>query len=113
MNRQNHNNSEQSANNQSNGSSLQNSNYETPNTDSQSPGRSTDDSDYYKIFLEQLLDLVCNEDQETVARLVSVIRSGASHQDILAAISQVQSVNSHVEENGNMAPSDQEEHGGS
>ncbi|KAE8166367.1 hypothetical protein BDV40DRAFT_285455 [Aspergillus tamarii] len=88
----------QSSNNQSS-DSAQVSSYETPNTDPLL-SRYAEDSDYYRSFLEQLLDLVCNEDQETVTRLVTIIRSGASQREILAAISQMQNGNNHFRENG-------------
>ncbi|KAE8134647.1 hypothetical protein BDV38DRAFT_156174 [Aspergillus pseudotamarii] len=119
MNRQNIHNSEQSSNGRSSNNessnnsssnnhssnnqssdSAQASSYETPNTDPLLLTRYAEDSDYYRSFLEQLLDLVCNEDQETVARLVTIIRSGASQREILAAISQMQNGNNHSRENG-------------
>ncbi|PLB39729.1 uncharacterized protein BDW47DRAFT_124403 [Aspergillus candidus] len=50
--------------------------------------RSLEDLEYYRVFLEQLLSLVCHGDQATVARMVSLIRSGASQQEIFAALSQ-------------------------
>ncbi|KAB8268035.1 hypothetical protein BDV30DRAFT_231039 [Aspergillus minisclerotigenes] len=83
-----------SSNNQSS-DSAQVSSYETPNTDPLLLTRYAEDSDYYRSFLEQLLDLVCNRDQETVARLVSIIRSGASQREILAVISEMQNGNNH------------------
>ncbi|KAE8376099.1 hypothetical protein BDV26DRAFT_294423 [Aspergillus bertholletiae] len=85
-------------NNHQSNDSTQVSSYETPGTDPLSIY--TEDSDYYRSFLEQLLDLVCNEDQETVARLVAIIRSGASQPEILAAISQMQNGNNHFRGNG-------------
>ncbi|KAE8309304.1 hypothetical protein BDV41DRAFT_437696 [Aspergillus transmontanensis] len=88
-----------SSNNQSS-DSTQVSSYETPNTDPLLLTRYAEDSDYYRSFLEQLLDLVCNEDQETVARLVSIIRSGASQREILAVISEMQNGNNRFGENG-------------
>ncbi|KAB8230609.1 hypothetical protein ETB97_010800 [Aspergillus alliaceus] len=102
----------ESSNNQSNENSAGDSNYETPNTDPQLLSRHAEESEYYRSFLEQLLDLVFNEDQETVARLVSIIRSGASQQEILAVMSQVQNGNTgHVGENGLMTLDDQAKHG--
>ncbi|KJK63493.1 hypothetical protein P875_00065061 [Aspergillus parasiticus SU-1] len=88
-----------SSNNQSS-DSTQGSSYETPNTDPLLLTRYAEDSDYYRSFLEQLLDLVCNEDQETVSRLVSIIRSGASQREILAVISEMQNGNNRFGENG-------------
>ncbi|KAB8263795.1 hypothetical protein BDV32DRAFT_146097 [Aspergillus pseudonomiae] len=93
-----------SSNNQSS-DSYQASSYETPNTDPQLQTSFAEDSDYYRNFLEQLLDLVCNEDQETVARLVSIIRSGASQREILAVISQMQNGNNHLGGNGGVMES--------
>ncbi|GMF67297.1 unnamed protein product [Aspergillus oryzae] len=87
-----------SSNNQSSDSARV-SGYETPNTDPLFT-RYAEDSDYYRSFVEKLLDLVCNEDQETVARLVSIIRSGASQREILAVISEMQNGNNHFGENG-------------
>jgi Mg2+/Co2+ transporter CorC len=43
-------------------------------------------TEYYRSFLEQLLDVVCNGEEETVSEVISVIRSGASHDEILAAM---------------------------
>ncbi|KAE8360361.1 hypothetical protein BDV27DRAFT_148783 [Aspergillus caelatus] len=109
MNRQNIHNSEQSSNNHSSNSHISNnqssdsaqvSGYATPNTDPLLHTIYAEDSDYYRSFLEQLLDLVCNEDQETVARLVTIIRSGASQREILAAVSQMQNGNNHFRDNG-------------
>ncbi|KNG88367.1 hypothetical protein ANOM_003339 [Aspergillus nomiae NRRL 13137] len=93
-----------SSNNQSS-DSYQVSSYETPNTDPLLQTSFAEDSDYYRSFLEQLLDLVCNEDQETVARLVSIIRSGASQREILAVISQMQNGNNHLGGNGGVTES--------
>lgn len=59
---------------------------------------------YYKNFLEQLLDLVRNNDQADVSRMVSVIRSGASHEEILDAISVVQDESNNTGQNGHAGP---------
>ncbi|PKY02960.1 hypothetical protein P168DRAFT_319505 [Aspergillus campestris IBT 28561] len=68
-------------------------------TDQSQPSeRSLEDLEYYRVFLEQLLSLVCHGDQATVARMVSIIRSGASQQEIFAALSQ---------ESGGAGPHDQ------
>ncbi|OGM46276.1 hypothetical protein ABOM_005314 [Aspergillus bombycis] len=94
----NHSSNNHNSNNQSS-DSYEVSSYETPNTDPLLHTSYAEDSDYYRTFLEQLLDLVCNEDQETVARLVSIIRSGASQREILAVISQMQNGNNHFGDN--------------
>ncbi|KAE8349090.1 hypothetical protein BDV28DRAFT_152216 [Aspergillus coremiiformis] len=115
MDPQNNNTSEQSSNNhpdhQSNESSTEASTYDTSSTDPFLLSRQSEDSDYYRNFLEQLLDLVCSENQEIVTQLVSIIRSGASQNEILAAISGLQNEdNPTTEENGTMAPDDQGKH---
>ncbi|KAE8382898.1 hypothetical protein BDV26DRAFT_252871 [Aspergillus bertholletiae] len=61
-------------------------NQESPTTNPQSPVSAAEYVDYYSGFLNQLLDLIRNEDQETVAQIVGLIRSGASQEDILVAI---------------------------
>ena len=58
--------------------------------------RTSDDPDsriqdrvqYYQSFLQQFLGVVGSSDEATVARIVSLIRSGASQQEILTALSQ-------------------------
>ncbi|KAI9926676.1 hypothetical protein MW887_003769 [Aspergillus wentii] len=68
----------------------QSSGYQTVSATSRVPdGLGHDELQYYRSFLNQLLDLVCNGDQDTVNQMVNVIRSGASHEDILAAMSRV------------------------
>ncbi|KAF7593996.1 hypothetical protein BBP40_010393 [Aspergillus hancockii] len=103
----NNHNSEQS---QSNNHSPQDLNYETPNTEPQTFDMTSEDPEYYRSFLAQLLDLVYNEDQATVDRLISTIRSGASQEDILAFIAQMHNGNTHVGEDGAVAPIDQDKH---
>lgn len=44
---------------------------------------------YYHSFLEKLLGLIATGENETVSRVVSVIRSGASHREILNMIEEV------------------------
>lgn len=43
---------------------------------------------YYHSFLSKLLDLISRGEEEEVSRIVSVIRSGASHRQILDIIDQ-------------------------
>ncbi|PLN74720.1 hypothetical protein BDW42DRAFT_54317 [Aspergillus taichungensis] len=69
-----------------------------PTDQSQPSERSIEGLEYYRVFLEQLLNLVCHGDQATVARMVSIIRSGASQQEIFAALSR---------ESGGAGPHDQ------
>ncbi|PLB50434.1 hypothetical protein P170DRAFT_473989 [Aspergillus steynii IBT 23096] len=73
--------------------------------------RLAEDPEYYKNFLEQLLDLVRNNNQADIARMVSVIRSGASHEEILAAISVVQGESNHAGQNGHAEAYDQNKEG--
>ncbi|PWY67274.1 hypothetical protein BO94DRAFT_570080 [Aspergillus sclerotioniger CBS 115572] len=61
---------------------------EPSNSPSQTPDRLAEDLVYYRSFLEQLLGLVRNGDQETVNRMVSIIRADASHQEILTVLSE-------------------------
>lgn len=42
----------------------------------------------YQSFLNKLLDLISTGDEESVSRVISVIRSGASHIQILDTIDQ-------------------------
>ena len=50
-------------------------------------GRNPEEVEYYRTFLDQLLGVVRDGNQATVERVLSVIRSGASHQEIFAAMS--------------------------
>lgn len=59
-----------------------------PDDSSQTSDRLAEELVYYRSFLEQLLGLVRNGDQDTVNQMVSMIRSDASHQQILAALSE-------------------------
>lgn len=43
---------------------------------------------HYNFFLEQLLGLISSSDEESVWRVISVIRSGGSHRQILDIIEQ-------------------------
>ncbi|PYH94123.1 hypothetical protein BO71DRAFT_326121, partial [Aspergillus ellipticus CBS 707.79] len=63
---------------------------------SQVPDQLTEDLNYYRGFLEQLLALVRNGDQATVNQMVSTIRSDASHQEILTLLSQASGDNGQV-----------------
>ena len=58
-----------------------------------SDGRTPEQLEYYRAFLDQLLGVVRDGNPATVERVLSVIRSGASHQEIFAAMSQVLQVN--------------------
>lgn len=53
------------------------------------------DTEYYRSFVGQLLDVVGSQDDATVSRMIELIRSGASQQDIWTALSQYS-----AEENG-------------
>lgn len=44
------------------------------------------DRAYYHFFLSKLLELISHGEEEEVSRIVSVIRSGASHRQILDII---------------------------
>jgi hypothetical protein len=43
---------------------------------------------HYNFFLEQLLGLISRGEEESVSRVISVIRSGGSHRQILDIIEQ-------------------------
>ncbi|KAJ5717994.1 hypothetical protein N7488_003640 [Penicillium malachiteum] len=43
---------------------------------------------YYNSLLQKLLDLIAHGDEASVARVISTIRSGASHDQILEIIDQ-------------------------
>ncbi|KAJ6008018.1 hypothetical protein N7540_011994 [Penicillium herquei] len=43
---------------------------------------------YYNSLLQKLLDLIAHGDEASVARVISTIRSGASHDQILELIDQ-------------------------
>ncbi|OJJ75477.1 hypothetical protein ASPBRDRAFT_370536 [Aspergillus brasiliensis CBS 101740] len=68
--------------------SSQSARLEPPDDSSQTSDRLAEELVYYRSFLEQLLGLVRNGDQDTVNQMVSMIRSDASHQQILAALSE-------------------------
>lgn len=51
------------------------------------PGR---DLHYYRTFLEDLVAVVRDHDADTVSRIVNLIRSGASNEEIYIAIRQLQ-----------------------
>lgn len=44
---------------------------------------------YYRGLLERLLDLVAHGDEQAVSRMISVIRSGASHDAILTTLAEL------------------------
>ncbi|KAJ6141637.1 hypothetical protein N7470_010027 [Penicillium chermesinum] len=44
---------------------------------------------YYHAFLNKLLNVISKGDDESIARVISVIRSGASYTEILDVIDQV------------------------
>ena len=58
-----------------------------------SGGRTPEELEYYRAFLDQLLGVVRDGNPATVERVLSVIRSGASHQEISAAMSEALEVN--------------------
>ncbi|RAL05104.1 uncharacterized protein BO80DRAFT_177066 [Aspergillus ibericus CBS 121593] len=68
--------------------SSQSAGLEPSNPPSQTSDRLAEELVYYRSFLEQLLGFVRNGDQEVVNRMVSIIRSDASHQEILTALSE-------------------------
>ncbi|KAF9883209.1 hypothetical protein FE257_003866 [Aspergillus nanangensis] len=72
----------------------------TSSTSSQAIDAQGESVEYYRTFLERLLHLVCNGDQATVSQLIAVIRSGASHERILSAISQVQELHDRLNPDG-------------
>ena len=62
-------------------------------TNTQTDGRTPEELEYYRAFLDQLLGVVRDGNPATVERVLSVIRSGASHQEISAAMSEALEVN--------------------
>ncbi|KAJ5506118.1 hypothetical protein N7453_005075 [Penicillium expansum] len=48
------------------------------------------DLDYYRKFLEDLVVVVRDANSDSVARLISLIRSGASNEEIHSALQRVQ-----------------------
>ncbi|KAE8371416.1 hypothetical protein BDV26DRAFT_276141 [Aspergillus bertholletiae] len=56
-----------------------------PTTTPHSPASPAEYVDYYRGFLNQLLDLLESEDQPIVDRIVGLIRSGASQEEVFAA----------------------------
>ncbi|GFF66633.1 hypothetical protein IFM62136_06693 [Aspergillus lentulus] len=65
---------------------------------SQSQDGRIEDTEYYTNFLQQLLGLVRHGDQETVSRMISVIRSGASQEEILKTLSEISNNTGHDQE---------------
>ncbi|KAE8332967.1 hypothetical protein BDV39DRAFT_166099 [Aspergillus sergii] len=57
-----------------------------PTADPRSPAATAEYADYYREFLNELVDSIRNEDQVMVARIVGLIRSGASQDEVLGAI---------------------------
>lgn len=47
--------------------------------------------DYYRAFLEDLITVMRNADADAVSLIVSLIRSGASNDEVYHAIQQLQS----------------------
>ncbi|PYI02563.1 hypothetical protein BO78DRAFT_217720 [Aspergillus sclerotiicarbonarius CBS 121057] len=68
--------------------SSQSAGLEPSNPPSRTPDRLAEELEYYRNFLEQLLGLVRDGDQEDVNRMISIIRSDASPQEILTALSE-------------------------
>ena len=64
----------------------------------------TDDLDgelqYYKDLLERLLDLIRHADRDDISQVISVIRSNASNERILSAISEAIEVNDDTNQDG-------------
>ncbi|KAJ5101539.1 hypothetical protein NUU61_003761 [Penicillium alfredii] len=59
--------------------------HETTEHNGNSPS-SAEEVQYYHHFLDKLLGLISHGNTQTVAQLISVIRSGASHDQILSTI---------------------------
>ncbi|KAJ5815445.1 hypothetical protein N7474_007222 [Penicillium riverlandense] len=55
----------------------------------QDPADGNQEVHYYRGFLERLLDLVTHGDEQAVSRMISVIRSGASHDAILVTLAEL------------------------
>lgn len=56
----------------------------------QPPSRAPDDElAYYRLFIDQLLGAVREGDRESVERIVSAIRAGASQEEVMAIVSHI------------------------
>ncbi|KAL2819901.1 hypothetical protein BDW59DRAFT_118827 [Aspergillus cavernicola] len=73
---------------QTNGSSNQNGNNEQTNGH-EATDIDTNTAEYYQLFLGRLLTLVSHGQPEAVDRLIGIIRSGASQQEIFTALSEL------------------------
>ncbi|KAE8358563.1 hypothetical protein BDV27DRAFT_137507 [Aspergillus caelatus] len=60
-----------------------------PTTNPHSPASTAEYVDYYRGFLNQLLDLLQSEDQPAIDRVISLIRSGASQEEVFATIQSI------------------------
>ncbi|KAJ5635624.1 uncharacterized protein N7484_008937 [Penicillium longicatenatum] len=57
-------------------------------TSSASLGREPHEITHYRSLVNKLLDFIATGDEESVARVISTIRTGASHDQILEQIAQ-------------------------
>ncbi|KAE8358559.1 hypothetical protein BDV27DRAFT_137500 [Aspergillus caelatus] len=57
-----------------------------PTADPRSPAATAENADSYREFLNELVDSIRNEDQVMVARIIGLIRSGASQDEVLGTI---------------------------
>ncbi|KAJ5123548.1 hypothetical protein N7448_009645 [Penicillium atrosanguineum] len=64
------------------------------------PGDMEAELQHYNFLLEQLLGLISSGEDESVSRVLSVIRSGGSHRQILDMIEQQSESEGKAERNG-------------
>jgi hypothetical protein len=64
------------------------------------PGNLEAELQHYNLLLEQLLGLISHGEEESVSRVISVIRSGGSHRQILDIIEQQSESEGQTERNG-------------
>ncbi|KAJ5102750.1 hypothetical protein N7532_003279 [Penicillium argentinense] len=58
-----------------------------PSSSSSNPAsQATRDKEFYSSFLQKLLDVIGQADDATVNHVVTTVRSGASHDQILALV---------------------------
>ncbi|KAJ5234313.1 uncharacterized protein N7469_003481 [Penicillium citrinum] len=61
-----------------------------PSSSQSSPnGKSAGDEEYYSSFLIKLLAVIGHADESSVTRVISAVRSGASHDQILQLVEEI------------------------
>ncbi|KAB8213216.1 hypothetical protein BDV33DRAFT_185190 [Aspergillus novoparasiticus] len=75
-----------SNNSLSNETNVNDNNQADPTADPQSLAAAAEYANYYREFLNELVDSIRNEDKAMVTRIVGLIRSGTSQDEVLGAI---------------------------